>query len=228
MGALLEHDALVVGERIVAFDLVVHPGVDGVVVVARGTEDLESKLLARLERRGTVVGAHLVEDRVVARGVGHDRDRCVVLGRRAEHGGASDVDVLDRVLVLDARPVDGRLEGVQVDDDHVDHADAVVGGVFHVAFEVAACEQAAVDLGVQRLHAPVHHLGESRVVLNRGDGNASILEHLSRSARADDLHAKLVDECACKILDSAFIGKRDNRTLDLLICHRSPFPYHVN
>src|SRR3954447_25270456 len=84
----------------------------------------------------------------------------MVLGGRADHRGAAYVDILDHLA--SAGPAgDGGGERVEVDDDEVDPADAVRrhrGGVLRI---VADGEEAAMDLGVQRLHPPVHHLGET-------------------------------------------------------------------
>jgi hypothetical protein len=64
------------------------------------------------------------DDLAVILGV-HDHGHMgVVLGRRPDHGGAADVDVLDRRGVIGAAR-DGFLERVEVHDQKVDGADAV-------------------------------------------------------------------------------------------------------
>jgi hypothetical protein len=71
----------------------------------------------------------------------------VVLGRRAQHRRAADVDVLDRVFVACSR-ARGRLrERVEVDDQQVDGLDAVARGQRWrpCVRQVAPAEQAAVD-----------------------------------------------------------------------------------
>jgi hypothetical protein len=84
----------------------------------------------------------------------------VVLGRRAQHGRAADVDVLDGVRQRAVILGDGLLERVQVDHQQVDRRDAVLGQRCHVLGQVAAGQDAAVHLRVQRLHAAVEHLGK--------------------------------------------------------------------
>src|SRR3546814_13301038 len=59
---------------------------------------------------------------------------------------------------------DGRGEGVEVDDDKVDAADAMRVHRGDMALVVAHREDAAVDGRVQRLDAAVHHLGKARQV----------------------------------------------------------------
>ena len=72
----------------------------------------------------------------------------MVLGSATQHGGAADVDMLDGVLIVHVWFGDGRLEGIQVHDHQIDHANAVVLGVLHVTGEVTTREQAAVHLGM--------------------------------------------------------------------------------
>jgi hypothetical protein len=77
---------------------------------------------------GVALGLHLVGDFRVIAGIHDDGDGLVVLGGAAEHGGAADVNVLDRLLEGDVGPGDGLLEGIEIDDDEIDGADAVLVG----------------------------------------------------------------------------------------------------
>ena len=77
---------------------------------------------------------------------------------------------------------DGRLEGVEIDDQQVDGRDAVRLGGAGVLGVAADGEQAAVHLGMQRLEAAVHHLGEAGVLGDVGDGDAGVLQGLGRAA----------------------------------------------
>ena len=108
--------------------------------------------------------------------LGTDRDIGMVLGRRADHGRSADIDVLDGVGGV--RPAgNSLLEGVEVDVDEVDSANAVLGHGGGVGRSVAHAQQAAVHRRVQCLDPPVHHFreaGQVRDVLHRqarsGDG----------------------------------------------------------
>jgi hypothetical protein len=57
--------------------------------------------------------------------------------------------------------------------------------------DVAASEEAAVDLRMERLHAPVEHLGESGVVAHLAHAEARVGEELRRPARRQELDAEL-------------------------------------
>jgi hypothetical protein len=77
---------------------------------------------------------------------------------------------MDRLLELHARPLDRLLERVEVDADEVDRLDPVLPHGRHVLDVVAQGEQPAMDLGVKRLHPPVHHLREASNFAHVGDG----------------------------------------------------------
>ena len=100
-------------------------------------------------KRGAATGlAHLGQDGIIVGRVGDDGNARGVLGGRAQHGGATDVDVLDGIRKGDLGVGDGLLELVQVDDDQVDQLNAVLGGLLHVLLGIAAGQQRAVNLGV--------------------------------------------------------------------------------
>ena len=119
--------------------------------------------------------AQLVEQRVVALGLDDDGAERVVLGGRADHRRAADVDVLDDLALVGAGPRRGALERIEVDAHEVDELDVVFGGRAHVLGVVADGEQAGVELGMQRLDAPVHDLREAGEVLDRAHREAGAL-----------------------------------------------------
>ena len=168
--------------------------------------------------RGAATGlAHLGQDGIIVGRVGDDGNARGVLGGRAQHGGATDVDVLDGIRKGDLGVGDGLLELVQVDDDQVDQLNAVLSRLLHVLLGIAAGQQRAMNLGVQGLNAAVHHLGIARELLDGGYGNARVLDGTSRAARRDDLDAKVINQRPCEIDDARLIGNRDQRACDLHI-----------
>ena len=141
-------------------DLVERVGDGGVVGGGEG-EGLLGKTPAGFAAQSAVVGLQFFDQSGIIGDAGDDGDVFEVLGGGADHGGAADVDVLDEMAEGDAGLGGGLLEGVEVDDDHVDGLDAVRGDgglVFAIAADV---EQAAVDLGVEGLDAAVEHLGKA-------------------------------------------------------------------
>jgi hypothetical protein len=103
---------------------------------------------------------HSQHARVVGR-IGDHGHEGVVLGRRAQHGGAADIDVLDGVLKRDAGFATVASNGIEVHAHQVDGRQPVL---FHdrLVLRVAAqVEQARVHLWVQGLDPPVQHLREA-------------------------------------------------------------------
>ena len=193
------------------------PTGDGRVVGGGSLVDLHLQAATGGKRGATAGLAHLGQDGTIVGRVGNDGNARGVLGSRAQHGGATDVDVLDSVREGDLGVSDGLLELVQVDDDQVDQLNAVLSRLLHVLLGIAAGQQRAVDLGVQRLDAAVHHLGIARELLDGGYGNARVLDGTSRAARRDDLDAKVVNQRPCEIDDARLIGNRNQRACDLHI-----------
>ena len=122
---------------------------------------------------------HRVDDHGHAAGFG-----AVVLGGGAQHGRAADVDVLDRVGEGAAGLGDRFAERVEVDHQHVDAVDARRLDGVHVLGAVAARQQAAVDLRMQRLDAAVQDLGRTGVGGDLGDVQAGFgQQRCRRSSR---------------------------------------------
>ena len=140
-------------------------------VVARGVrEGLGGQLCAqwRTRCRRRAPRARPSSARVVGRIHDH-RHGFVVLGRGAQHRRSADVDVLDRLLVAAVGARHRRRERVEVHHQQVDRRDAVLGHDRLVG--AAPSEQAAVNLRMQRLDAPVHDLREAGVAARpRGPG----------------------------------------------------------
>ena len=133
-----------------------------------------------------------LEDHVVVRGVDHRDHPGVVLGRRADHRRAADVDLLERLGEADVGAADGLDEGVEVHRDEVDRLDAVRRQLGRVVLAVAAGEQAAVHLRVQRLHAALEHLGAAGQRRDALDGYARLGDDGLRAAGREQLPAEAV------------------------------------
>ncbi len=169
---------------------------------------------ALLEREAhrAAVGRHFVHQRRIVRRVGDDGDEIVVLRGRADEGRPADVDVLD--ALLEARALrHGRFERVEIDHHEVDRLDAVLLHRLEVPGRVAPREDAAVDLRLQRLHAPIHHLGKAGVVRNLDHRHARIAERFGRAAGREDLHAARGEELA-QLHEPRLVGDGDERAAD--------------
>ena len=97
---------------------------------------------------------------------------------------------LDGVLHLHVGFGDGLTEGIEVDADHVDEFNAVLLERRHVRRVVAAGQQTAVHLGMERLHAAVADFRETRHVADVDYLHTALAEQLHGAARGDDLPAE--------------------------------------
>ena len=88
----------------------------------------------------------------------------MVLGRRAQQGGAADIDILHGVFQIAFWARNRLFEGIEVDRHQVYGGYAVFLHGAHVAVEVAPSQESAVDLGMQGLDAAVKHFRETGVV----------------------------------------------------------------
>jgi hypothetical protein len=96
----------------------------------------------------------------------------MVLRRRADHRRPADVDVLDRVLERAVRLRHRRFERIEVHHHEIDRTDLVRLHLLAVLRVVAPRQQAAVNLRVQCLHAPVENFRRAGEVAHRHHWNA--------------------------------------------------------
>ena len=130
----------------------------------------------------------------------------MVLGRRADHARSADIDVLDDLVTVRALG-HGGLERIEVDDHQVYRGNRVCGhcrGMFGV---VAHRQQAAVDLGVQRLDATVHHLGKAGELGDVLHGKAGIAQCAGGAAGRHQFDAA-GSECLAEFDESALVRNR--------------------
>ena len=137
----------------------------------------------RREAERAVVCRHLGEQSRVVRGVGNDRNASVILGCRAQHRRAADIDILDCVGERDVGLGDRFAEGVEIDADEVDGRDVVLRYRRQMFGQIAPGEDAAVHFRVQRLDATVEHFREAGVVADFRYGQPRLAQQFCRAAR---------------------------------------------
>ena len=192
------------------------PARDRGVVARRVREGLGGERLARRHRQLGAGRAQLVEHGVVGLGARDDGRVGVVLGRRADHRRAADVDVLDDLGVGQAAG-DAALEGVEVHADEVDVLDLVLAGGVDVRLVVADRQQAGVEARMQRLDAPVHDLRKAREVLDRAHLEARRGKLGRRAAGRDELDAEL-GQAAREVDDPSLVRDGQQRPADPHCC----------
>ena len=191
-------------------------------IIGRGQGiGLGRELLAKFERRAAT-GIELLEQRGIIRGVGDNRDMGMVLGRRADHRRPADVDILDDGVALGAAH-HGVEERIEVDHDEVDRGDVMRVHRRDMVGIVADREEPAMNLRVERLHPPVHHLREAGQVGDVADLGAELAQPGRGAAGRDDLDPML-RQARGERIEPALVGKRNQRPANRnQVSHRMPF-----
>ena len=177
---------------------------DGAVVLAdaveRGDRQGEAGLVTEL-----ATGLEFVDHGRVLGRIGQHRHVFPILRRTAHHGRAADVDVLDGVFQRAAGLGHRGFKRVEIDDEQVDGVDAVGFQRGHVLRQVAARQQAAVHLGVQRFHAAIEHFGECGDFGHLGHGQPFFCQQFGRSTGGNQGHTQFVQGLG-QLNDAGFVG----------------------
>ena len=128
-----------------------------------------------------------------------------VLGCTAEHGRASDVDMLDCILHGDIRLGYGLLERIEVDAYKVDVFYPVFLELLTVALQVAPPEKSAMYLGMKGLNATVAYFRETGDIADVDDFESRFLQKLHCTARGYDVPAEAF-ECAGEFYHASLIA----------------------
>ena len=155
---------------------------------------------------------HIPQQTVVIFHIDNNADKRMVLGRRADHRRAADVDVLDDGFT-GGTGGPGLLEGVEIDDEEVDLGNAMLLHRLPVRRIAANAEEAAMDAGMQRLHPPVHDLRKAGEVGNVTDREPGFRQGLRRPAGRDQLDAER-RETRRKLHQPGLVGDGQQRAAD--------------
>ena len=134
-----------------------------------------------------------------------------VLGGGADQAGPADVNLLDQIVEGNPRLRRSLDERIEVDAHEIDQADAMRIGRGEVFGMRSAREDAAMNLGVQRLDAAVHHLGKAGDVRHVAHRQAGVGQGPRRPAGGDEFEATL-GEAAGKVDEAGFVGNTENRS----------------
>ena len=102
----------------------------------------------------------------------------MVLRCRTEHGGATDIDVLNRQLKADVGFSHSFLKWVEIHHNKIYHLDAMLSRGTDVILFVAACEETPMNLWMKGLDAAFHHLRKARVVTDLSHRDALFFKEL--------------------------------------------------
>ena len=164
------------------------------VKVSRNRVIVQGNVMERFRRQAaaflhaqTVSGHTFRHPGIVGR-VNNDNDGREVLGGCAEHGGATDVDVLQRIIQGNIRVADGGDEGVQVDRHEINGLYTVLCQFCYMVCGLTAGQYAGVYDRMQGLNSPFQDFGGASNVCHLTYGKAPFLRQGAVSAtRADQL-----------------------------------------
>ena len=134
----------------------------------------------------------LVEHRAVLVLVGDSSDVREVLRGGAQHRRPADIDHLDDLGLGHAAPVRKRRERIEVDADHVERLDPLLGDRRDVLRQLAPREDPGVDTRVERLDAAAQHLRRLGDVFDTRHGQALHLEEGGGATGGDQFEAQFV------------------------------------
>ena len=181
---VFERNRETLGEPVAA--LCGKPACNRGVVRGRVLKDLGGEGTAQIAGVSTRhAGGDRREHTLVICGVHHRVDALEVLGCRANHGRSANVDLFNHLVRCHASAARGGAERIEVHADEIDGLNAVGRDRGHVFGQIASREQATMHGGVERLHAPVEHLGELRHGAHIGARNAGVANRLGGAASGE-------------------------------------------
>ena len=185
---------------------------DGRVIGGGGGKGLLGEHPMSLQRELAIV-FKFDGDGFVVGGRGDDGDILKVFGRRANHGGSANVDVLDELLEVHAGLAGGLFKGVEIDHQHINGLDAMFTDGSDVRGIGAHVQNASVNLGVESFDAAVEHFGEAGEVADIAHGETGVTQH-SGGASGGDQFNTLSGEPPGKFDQACFVGNAQDGTFN--------------
>ena len=178
---------------------------DGAVVAGSTGEGLLGQHESRCGADPTLVAFQFFLNASVVARVRDCRDKRVVLGGGPHHARPSYVDLLHDL-------VEGRFcsrhrfaKRIKVDYDHVDGSNSLLAYLDLVRRPAPNGQQAAMNSGVQSLHAAVEDFREAGVIGYLLDRDAGCPEMLCGAARGQQLHVEFPQDTG-KVGQTGFVG----------------------
>ena len=119
--------------------------------------------------------------------IGDHGDAVHILRRRTNHGRAADVDIFDELFDGEIGARGGGFERIQIHDHQINRRDSLLPHLIAVGGFAAAEQDAAMDLGMQRLDASAEHFRPAGEVGDIAHGQAGIAQQLGGAAGGNDL-----------------------------------------
>ena len=172
---------------------------------------------AKLQGGGAIMRRHFVQHGFIVFDIHHHGHPIMVLGGGTGHGWATDIDILDSGFEIGATRHRG-LERIKIADQKIDAFDAMGAHRLGMILLVAQRQKAAMHIGMQRLHPPVHHLGEIRDLGDIGHLEPRIAQRLGGAAGGDEADAVL-GQALGEVDQSGLVGNRKQGAGNLAVGH---------
>ena len=181
-------------------------------VIARGGSENLARQFQPCGQTGIAAGFELRCNTLIVRGVGNHRDAFPILCGGAQHGRSADIDIFHQLFGGQVRLRRGRFERIQIHDNQVDCRDAMLFRLFLILRQIAAIEQPAVNLRVQRLDAAAQHFRPSGKFRHVFDGHSGFAQQLCGAAGGKDFDMQR-GKTFCNLQNSSFIEYADQCAL---------------
>ena len=169
--------------------LVGHPAADRRVVRRSVLKRFQGQLAPQLRRHAPARLRHGGQQTVVLVRAGENSHISMVFGGRPNHGGATDVDVLDRLIPGDVRSSNRLAEGIEVDHHHIDVGDVLLLKISLVGRVTPLGQNPAMHPWMERFHTTAKNFWSPGVLRHTGHRKAGLLEHLGRAPTGEQLIA---------------------------------------
>ena len=155
------------------------------IVSSRMTEHLSSQTTAGFQR-GVAVGFQLVQHGLVVSVIDHHGHKSVVLGRTAQHGRTSDIDILNGIFKRSSLFLNGLLKRIEIHHHHVNGGNTIGLHLTHMLGISAHGKQTTMHFRVQGLHTAVHDFRKASHFADTDGGNTRGLQRLAGTTRRDN------------------------------------------
>mmetsp|Transcript_57431 Transcript_57431/g.171318 ORF Transcript_57431/g.171318 Transcript_57431/m.171318 type:complete len:489 (-) Transcript_57431:193-1659(-) len=192
--------------RAIFAELLSEPRGNGRVVAGREGECLRGEATTEGEGGATLLLHHLLH-LVVLIGTGDDGGKGVILGGGSKHGGSANINVLDALGEISSSG-HGLLEGVQVENGHVDLANAQFLHIGFVGGVAPHSQESTVYLGVEGLDTSIEAFVGARVFGHVNYGESGLAEFLGSASRGEELDV-LGGEVLAQFDNASFVRDAD-------------------
>ena len=165
-----------------------------------------------------------VDERAVLQRVAQDGDVIEILGRRTQQRNAADIDLLDRFAQRRAVARNRRFERVQVRDNRRNRGDRVFARFGDVRGIGAVLEDAAEDVGMQRLDAAVEERRVAGQIADVEGVDSGLAQVRACAARRVDRNAALAKRARQRHDPGPVVDRDEGRVAGFRHCARSAAP----